>query len=753
MSWSTGKYSQKISLALIAALGLSVLTSAPSRSEVVSHTLTIDAAADSIEVGESATAVLTHNFVALASSDRVQLNAVVTSSNAANAGTIMISVTDSFTSSANDATAANSPRYSFGGETFNTLSTNRLTDSVTLGFSAGGRARYAIADSVTLGFSSAGETANYAGTSDDGTTLARIRDRERTFLTSNYAATARDSITISAGASESNTVGVANRNYGTTLELKLYKPTAPGTYTVTVFSQTSNNGAALVSATPAVTWTVTVTGIAATKSTANSSVTLRQNNASALRGQGTYFGGTAEGTDSQTLGTATSTTTDVTPEFTVLVWQKDGTSTNLAQESYTVQVTGEAFVTAGTDIIGGAVSSYAAGSRPLTAPSGTSTVTGTKYLRMATPVADSPTAVHIWSNGTAGTATITFTTDSGVLLGTETITFAGKATTLAVTTTTRKVIQAGIGDAVSSVFSVTATDAGGRKVPGLSSLAVVSSNVAAISGGSCSDAGTTAVTDGVYSCSLTPVITSTSGMASTITVRMPDPAVTTATAAAGPYLSTTYAVTMGGAVSTFVLTTDKATYEPGAAMVVTATAKDASGNTPYDGQSGPTLRANKALGGTSAGTTITMNAYYDGVSTSQTRSAAVRTMTNDVTLFAPAASGVFTISGLDGQTTPASVSVSATVGDDGATAAANAASDAAAEAIDAANAATDAANLAAEAADAATVAAEEARDAADAATAAVEELATQVATLMAALKAQITTLANTVAKIAKKVKA
>jgi hypothetical protein len=95
----------------------------------------------------------------------------------------------------------------------------------------------------------------------------------------------------------------------------------------------------------------------------------------------------------------------------------------------------------------------------------------------------------------------------------------------------------------------------------------------------------------------------------------------------------------------------------------------------------------------------------------------------------------------------------ATVAAEAATAAAEAASDAAAEAIDAANAATDAANLAAEAADAATVAAEEARDAADAATAAVEELATQVATLMAALKAQITTLANTVAKIAKKVKA
>jgi hypothetical protein len=101
----------------------------------------------------------------------------------------------------------------------------------------------------------------------------------------------------------------------------------------------------------------------------------------------------------------------------------------------------------------------------------------------------------------------------------------------------------------------------------------------------------------------------------------------------------------------------------------------------------------------------------------------------------------------------ASVSVTFAAGTDASVAAAEAATDAAAEAIDAANAATDAANLAAEAADAATVAAEEARDAADAATAAVEELATQVATLMAALKAQITTLANTVAKIAKKVKA
>jgi hypothetical protein len=118
--------------------------------------------------------------------------------------------------------------------------------------------------------------------------------------------------------------------------------------------------------------------------------------------------------------------------------------------------------------------------------------------------------------------------------------------------------------------------------------------------------------------------------------------------------------------------------------------------------------------------------------------------------------GTTATSGTGASLAPAGVcsaTIAVTGSVDKATEAAQAASDAALEAIDAANAATDAANLAAEAADAATVAAEEARDAADAATAAVEALASEVATLIAGLKAQITTLANTVAKIAKKVKA
>jgi hypothetical protein len=677
---------KRIAVTAIASLGLGFLSVVPSQATVTAHTLTIDSATETIDVGDTATAILTHSFVNLADqTDSVTLQAIVTSANASSAGTIRMTIEDSYTSGGNDGTETNTATYNYGN------------------------------------------SANSAGYA-----LFKTRSAETV-----------DSMTIGGQTKAVMTPNTgANRAIGTSISLNLIAPSKAGTYVITVYTLTHNAGAASgTAATPSVTFTVTVEADAATAATAGSSVTLRNGDAAALQGSGTWFGGTAEGTDSQTLASRSTSTTTTTPGFSLVVKQKDGltsASGNLAQESYTVQVSGEAWVTAGTTTGGVAA---AAEVRPTSA-------TGVKWLQMATHVADSPTVVRVWSTGTAGTATLTVTSAAGVVLGTKTVTFHGPVTALAVTKTTKKVIQSGSATASTAVFEITATDAGGRAVTGLSP-SIISSNVAAIASGSCTDA-VGAVTNGVYSCDVTPVVTSTSGMAATLTARVADPAITTSTV----YLTATYDVTMGGAVSTFVLTTDKATYNSGEAMVVTATAKDASGNTPYDGQSGPTIRANKALGGTAAASSITMNAYYDGVSTSQTRSAtAVRTMTNDVTLYAPAASGLFTISGLDGQTTPASVSVSATVGDDAATAAANAASDAALEAIDAANAATDAANLAAEAADAATVAAEEARDAADAATAAVDKLAQDIADLASGIKAQITTLANTVAKIAKKVKA
>jgi hypothetical protein len=175
-------------------------------------------------------------------------------------------------------------------------------------------------------------------------------------------------------------------------------------------------------------------------------------------------------------------------------------------------------------------------------------------------------------------------------------------------------------------------------------------------------------------------------------------------------------------------------------MVVAVTAKDASGNPVVDGLSAPTLTANKQLGGAA----FSFTTYLAGMSTTRTLSSGVVLRADNV--YAPAASGTFTISGLSGNATASQITVTGTVGDDAATTAATAASDAAAEATDAANAATDAANAAAEAADAATAAAQDAADA-------VAALSTQVAEMVAALKKQITSLTNLVIKIQKKVKA
>ena len=230
----------------------------------------------------------------------------------------------------------------------------------------------------------------------------------------------------------------------------------------------------------------------------------------------------------------------------------------------------------------------------------------------------------------------------------------------------------------------------------------------------------------------------------------------TVTATSGGLTATSSHTVIAGSHRVLSVDATTAAMAPGESKRVTATVKDAFGNVVADqavgiAYSGTSGRVASVNGVSSA--TGTTNASGQVVVELSADSAGTGTLT--LTTTGGNTSTAATLG--DGSAQPArviSVTTAVTItGANAAVAAAEAATDAASEAIDAANAATDAANLAAEAADAATVAAEEARDAADAATAAVEELATQVATLMAALKAQITTLANTVAKIAKKVKA
>jgi len=230
----------------------------------------------------------------------------------------------------------------------------------------------------------------------------------------------------------------------------------------------------------------------------------------------------------------------------------------------------------------------------------------------------------------------------------------------------------------------------------------------------------------------------------------------TITAASGGKSATSSFTVLAGGSRAIAVDAATASMAPGESKRVTATVTDIYGNAvedasvavKYTGTSGRVASVNgvsAATGTTDAAGQVVVELSADAAGTG--------TLTLTIT-----GGNTSTLALTDkGTARPARVTSATTAvtiaGSNATVAAAEAASDAAAEAIDAANAATDAANLAAEAADAATVAAEEARDAADAATAAVEELATQVATLMAALKAQITTLANTVAKIAKKVRA
>jgi hypothetical protein len=261
------------------------------------------------------------------------------------------------------------------------------------------------------------------------------------------------------------------------------------------------------------------------------------------------------------------------------------------------------------------------------------------------------------------------------------------------------------------------------------------------------------------------VYTNTAGQA-TATVYAKTAGTSTITVSSGGKTATTSYAVIAGSHRTIALDAATASMAPGESKRVTATVKDSFGN-PADGVSvaiaytGTAGRVVSVNGVTSSTCTTSAAVGSEGTCVIELGSDVAGTGTLTVTVTGGDASTAVLNDGSARPTRVLTASTAVTVAgtsaavtaSNAATAAAEAATDAAAEAIDAANAATDAANLAAEAADAATVAAEEARDAADAATAAVEELATQVATLMAALKAQITTLANTVAKIAKKVKA
>jgi hypothetical protein len=376
--------------------------------------------------------------------------------------------------------------------------------------------------------------------------------------------------------------------------------------------------------------------------------------------------------------------------------------------------------------------------------------------------------------GTAGTSdTLTFT--AGSVTGTATITYgtstAGTVTLvgpntddLVITYADAIDIAAGASGASATTATVTATvkDAGAALMEGMpvtfavtgTNCAILSTKVTVYTGA----AGTAATSVYKWSNGTCAVTATTGGVTSAAdTVHFAQKTATEARTLAGTVAGNVITATVkdrfgnpingayvwasrtgGGFFANGASSTSAATGEDGTVQFVYSTDATTAGTVKL--QLGSSTAADAEYGQSAAGANlVTSPSLATDIFTATTVGTATTAETGVGASLAPA--------GVNSVTVTVAAAVSSTQ------VAAEAATDAAAEAIDAANAATDAANLAAEAADAATVAAEEARDAADAATAAVEELATQVATLMAALKAQITTLANTVAKIAKKVKA
>ena len=485
--------------------------------------------------------------------------------------------------------------------------------------------------------------------------------------------------------------------------------TAAGTITVSVFGYSS--GVLDTTATS----TLTITVVAALSGTVYSTSTVTET-VNAVAGVYKYTDALS-GTVTR-LAKASSANTDELYSFDID--QEDAAGTSLAAAS--------------TKAITATLSGV--GSLSI---NGTSATAG--YVALAAASANGAD-VHVYADGRAGKSTLTITVN-GVAVTTVEITFYGAVASYKLAMNNAYLPAGGAAGSATA----TALDANGQVVPDaaihFSSATTTVATVGSATGTTDSCA-TTTCTAAEFAKLGTDTVAVT-GVAKGTSVLTVGNAATAATITA-----TATATVTGAQIADISWAYDKSSYEPGEKATVTVTVKDSDGN--------PVGDDTYTLWSTVP--TADKNVTYIAAPAAN---AAIKSGIAQYSFYMPFSSGAVNFSGtlasdadLAAALRGVAPSLQASVrnlAESDLSDRADAAADAAAEAIDAANAATDAANLAAEAADAATVAAEEARDAADAATAAVEELATQVATLMAALKAQITTLANTVAKIAKKVKA
>jgi len=591
-----------------------------------------------------------------------------------------------------------------------------------------------------------------------------------------FAQNSGDSVVVSNSGSGAATSFTFNAKARTTTS------TTAGTYAITFYLQGSNNGAAATAAnanSQSVTWNVTVSALSTTVASIVTYVgsTSASGTIAAASAQALYYRDNAvyTGAKESSIVFATTAADAQSPRAAGVVY---GFAANSAGETAT------ATYTVNICASGCAVTAVIEGPGLLTkdtlntgTPTKSVTVT---YYNGASGQSNKGDTLTVYADGTAGTSTLKFY--NGVtLLKSVSLVFTGasaSATSVSLTdtyvantsTSVRAIIKDAAGNALTSgtvyvyasdtwVVSSGATSTNAAQFTQLAAgvKKTVTDNAAT---GQCAGYDSTL---GRFSCAIT---VRDSGTA-TLVFR------DSWTVAASTWVSDPVTVYGRGLAAAFAISFDKTTYAPGELAIMTIKGTDLAGNPATGSKNSMTLLYSLGLGnggasvkaGSKAAASLASNTYAPN----KVIGTGAYVDSETFVVYMPSTAGTLTVTGT---TVPESTSASqATVtytasvaisdpvqaaqntAISNAQAAADAATDAALQAIDAANAATDAANLAAEAADAATVAAQESKDAADAATAAVESLATQVATLMAALQAQITSLANVVAKIAKKVKA
>ena len=338
---------------------------------------------------------------------------------------------------------------------------------------------------------------------------------------------------------------VANRYYTASFKIHMDSATArvAGTYVYTViatpFDAATANGAVSANV-KSVDVTITVSAGSTTASAAYSK---------AIMNSGSSFTGSYGDVDSSIAVAATASTTT---RGVVRVYLRTSTNTTTAEESVTVVTTvGSVGVTSGVPIGRNVTMQY-----PV----------GTGYLD-----------VRIFSDGTAGSGTITISTPS--------VTFASKSLTFYSTTATKLTVVTGtatLGVGATNTMTalsvgtiwVKATDANGNTVradaDGASGVFAYSSDKTIVS-----DSGTACAynsTIGYHTCSLTGVL---AGKA-TISIKNSS---TNANAATVSGDKTVEVTVLNSTPATLVLEFDKASYAPGEKGYIFISAKDSGGNT------------------------------------------------------------------------------------------------------------------------------------------------------------------------------